>query len=613
MVHSSSERLRVLHVLLSIGETSAPYRSFRFPGALLIGATLLGAVVFTWTLVLTWSGAALAATTLVSVASDGTLANGRSDLPSLSQNGRFVTFESGASNLVPGDSGAHRDVFVSDTCRGAPAACVPSIVRISVAPDGNQGNGSSVKPSISADGRFVAFRSSARNLVAGTDNSTHVFLRDTCQGAPPGCAPLTIQVSIAPDGSQANNGGDEPAISADGRFVAFESLPTSFLAIFVRDTCQGAPLDCVPATTPVSVALDGSQAGGERPAINADGRFVAFESLANNLAPQDTNRIRDIFVRDTCQGVPAGCVPATTLVSVATDGSEANDRSEEAAISADGRFVAFASAAANLVPGDTNGLTDVFLRDTCQTAPPGCVPATTRVSVASDGSEANENSGQPTISADGRFVAFASFASNLVIGDTNIRQDVFLRDTCQTAPPACIPSTTRISVTSDGTQSTGRSDFPSISGDASLVAFRSFSRNLVPGDINDEFDIFLVDTGPLLDGGLAGLTLRVSTTGQTLRVRATLRPRPAGPVDAFVVFRVENVGFFSLQLNGQLIPGIVPIAQNFVPSVPFDAEIFTFPLTGNEPRGNHAVLGALTQTGTLNVVGSIDEKVFMLP
>lgn len=493
MVHSSSERLRVLHVLLSIGETSAPYRSFRFPGALLIGATLLGAVVFTWTLVLTWSGAALAATTLVSVASDGTLANGRSDLPSLSQNGRFVTFESGASNLVPGDSGAHRDVFVSDTCRGAPAACVPSIVRISVAPDGNQGNGSSVKPSISADGRFVAFRSSARNLVAGTDNSTHVFLRDTCQGAPPGCAPLTIQVSIAPDGSQANNGGDEPAISADGRFVAF------------------------------------------------------------------------------------------------------------------------ASAAANLVPGDTNGLTDVFLRDTCQTAPPGCVPATTRVSVASDGSEANENSGQPTISADGRFVAFASFASNLVIGDTNIRQDVFLRDTCQTAPPACIPSTTRISVTSDGTQSTGRSDFPSISGDASLVAFRSFSRNLVPGDINDEFDIFLVDTGPLLDGGLAGLTLRVSTTGQTLRVRATLRPRPAGPVDAFVVFRVENVGFFSLQLNGQLIPGIVPIAQNFVPSVPFDAEIFTFPLTGNEPRGNHAVLGALTQTGTLNVVGSIDEKVFMLP
>jgi hypothetical protein len=153
-----------------------------------------------------------------------------------------------------------------------------------------------------------------------------------------------------------------------------------------------------------------------------------------------------------------------------------------------------------------------------------------------------------------------------------------------------------------------RSDFPSISGDGSLVAFASGSRPLVPGDFNEETDIFLVDTGfgP-------GLTVQVTTAGQTLRVRAKLTPAPVGPVDAFVVFRVENLGVFSLQFGGVLIPALVPIAVGFVPNVPLEAEIFPFPLTGNEPPGTHAVLSALTQTGTLNVIGEIDEKVFTLP
>jgi hypothetical protein len=110
-----------------------------------------------------------------------------------------------------------------------------------------------------------------------------------------------------------------------------------------------------------------------------------------------------------------------------------------------------------------------------------------------------------------------------------------------------------------------------------------------------------------------GLTVQVTTAGQTLRVRAKLTPAPVGPVDAFVVFRVENLGVFSLQFGGVLIPALVPIAVGFVPNVPLEAEIFPFPLTGNEPPGTHAVLSALTQTGTLNVIGEIDEKVFTLP
>ncbi len=150
------------------------------------------------------------------------------------------------------------------------------------------------------------------------------------------------------------------------------------------------------------------------PAISADGRYVAFTSLASNLVPGDTNGVQDIFVHDRQTG-------KTTRVSVDSAGSEVNGISILPAISADGRYVAFTSFASNLVAGDTNGLTDIFVHDR-QTG------KTTKVSVDSAGSEANGFSLLPVISADGRFVTFTSFASNLVAGDRNGVQDVFVHD-----------------------------------------------------------------------------------------------------------------------------------------------------------------------------------------
>ena len=311
----------------------------------------------------------------VSVASDGSQGNSSSDFSSISAAGRFVAFESGASNLVAGDTNAATDVFVRDTCLGAPVGCVPATSRVSVASDGSQGNSFSQTTSLSADGRFVGFHSRASTLVAGDTNGfDDVFVRDTCLGALAGCVPSTVRVSLASDGTQGNNLSEEPSLSADGRFVAFESVASNLVAgdtngsidIFVRDTCVGAPAGCVASTVRVSVASDGSQSTSHsfEPSISADGRFVAFSSGSENLVAGDTNLALDSFVRDTCVGAAAGCVPTTVRVSVANDGTQGNSHSLFPSVSADGRFVAFTSAASNLVGGDTNNLTDVFLART---------------------------------------------------------------------------------------------------------------------------------------------------------------------------------------------------------------------------------------------------------
>src|SRR3989442_1286484 len=170
----------------------------------------------------------------------------------------------------------------------------------------------------------------------------------------------------------------------------------------------------------VSVASDDTQGNFDSfdSVVSADGRFVAFDSRASNLVAGDTNGAGDVFVRDTCVGVPAGCTPSTTRASVASDGSEGDAGSGfPLAVSADGRFIAFSSAASNFVAGDTNGATDMFVRDTCFGAPAGCTPSTARVSVANDGSQGNQISGsdnRPALHSDGRLVAFDSDASNLV-------------------------------------------------------------------------------------------------------------------------------------------------------------------------------------------------------
>jgi Tol biopolymer transport system component len=406
--------------------------------------------------------------TRVSVDSAGNQAIDRSDIPSLddpsiSADGRFVTFSSKASNLVPGDTNFSQDIFVRDLSTNTTA-------RVSVSSTGNQGNSNSRSPSISGNGRFVAFASDASNLVPGdTNGAQDIFVRDLSTNT-------NTRVSVSSTGNQANQDSFTPSISADGRFVAFNSSASNIVPgdtnnendIFVRDLLTNT-------TTRVSVSGAGNQ-GNRRsssPSISADGRFVAFSSEASNLVPGDTNNNEDIFVRDLLTNT-------TTRVSVSSIGNQAFGPSRESYISGDGRFVAFSSEASNLVPGDTNGNRDIFVRDLSTNT-------TTRVSVDSAGNPGNGQSYAPSISSDGRFVAFSSI-SNLVPGDTNNRDDIFVRDLSTN-------TTTRVSVSGAGNQGNGGSFSPSISADGPRVVFLSGADNLVPGDTNNRSDIFVADIG----------------------------------------------------------------------------------------------------------------------
>ena len=267
---------------------------------------------------------------------------------------------------------------------------------------------------------------------------------------------------------------------------------TSRLAIaatlFAISLC--APLSAQ-VTELVSVATGGAQGNdtSTEASISADARFVAFWSDASNLVGGDTNGVEDVFVRDRQTGT-------TELVSVATGGTQGNARSRYPSISSDGRFVVFWSDASNLVAGDTNGSADVFVRDRLS-------GTTERVSLAAGGAQGNADSLGPSISASGRFVAFWSLATNLVAGDTNAWNDVFVRDR-QSA------TTERVSVATGGAQGDFNSYDPSISADGRFVAFESGATNLVAGDTNGSFDVFLRDRATasftsLCDPGLSGV------------------------------------------------------------------------------------------------------------
>jgi Tol biopolymer transport system component len=240
----------------------------------------------------------------------------------------------------------------------------------------------------------------------------------------------------------------------------------SVIDIFVHDLLSGV-------TTRVSVATDGTEENmccSGHAVISANGRYVAFGSSSTNLVNTDTNGQMDVFLHDTQSG-------ETTRVSVASNGTEANNKSGDdgIAISADGRFVEFSSWATNLVSGDTNGNEDIFLHDTQS-------GATTRVSVSTAGLEGNKHSTNPSISADGRYVAFESFSSNFVIGDQYQSPDVFIHDT-QTG------ITRRISGGMNGTEANG--GFPNISADGRYVTFNTQASNIVSSDTNGKLDGFL--------------------------------------------------------------------------------------------------------------------------
>lgn len=398
------------------------------------------------------------ATTRVSVDSSGAQGDGGSYSLwlAISSDGRFVAFASDSTNLVPGDTNAQYDVFVRDRLAG-------TTERVSVDSSGAEANGGSGDDglAISGDGRFVAFTSRAGNLVpSDTNGFMDVFVRDRLNAT-------TELVSVDSGGVQGDDISHNPSISADGRFVVFTSPATNLVAgdtngwtdVFVHDRSTGT-------TERVNVDSAGNQANrwSDRASITADGRFVAFESFANNLILNDTNTANDVFVRDR-QGA------TTSRVSVDSAGKQALSYSYLPTISADGRFVAFASHAANLVSGDTNKSEDEFVHD-CQTG------TTERVSVDSSGAQGNRDSGYgslASVSQDGRYVAFVSVATNLVTGDTNAFDDVFVRD-------RQLGLTRRVSVDSSGAQANDFSESAVLAADGRFVAFHSLASNLVAND-----------------------------------------------------------------------------------------------------------------------------------
>ncbi len=344
-----------------------------------------------------------ATTERVSLADSGAQSNDDSFDMSISGDGRFVTFWSYATNLVPGDVGFHADVFLRDRQLGRTE-------RVSVSGAGIAGNDDSFKGVLTPDGRFVVFLSYASNLVPGdTNHCLDVFVRDRQAGT-------VERVDLSSSGAEGDDDTFQAAISADGRFVAFSTWATNFARVdaqdvFLRDRLLGT-------TELVSRSSGGVHGNGASmvAALSADGRFVAFASAASNLVAGDGNSAWDVFVRDRTLGT-------TERVSVSTSGVEANaDSGPDLAISADGRFVAFSSAAKNLVDGQTLLDPEVYVRDRL-------LGTTTCVSVATGGAPGSFRSGDGLgLSADGRFVAFASQARNLVAGDTNGVEDVFVHD-----------------------------------------------------------------------------------------------------------------------------------------------------------------------------------------
>ena len=372
-------------------------------------------------------------TSAVSVASDGTFHGPvLSAAPAASStDGRYVAF-SASSALVGNDSNGANDVFLRDRVAGTTIRLSSNYLT------GDAGNGVSTDVTITPDGHYVAFDSTASDLVPGDMNGKEdVFVYDTTAPA----ATALTRVSLSDTGTEGDKDSLKPAISADGQTVAFLSYSTNLVG---AETATGhnvyvRTLGASPTTTRVSVAVGGgfpaeTIQSSTGPSISADGRFVGYVSDAANVVADDSNLLPDAFVYDRTAGT-------TTRVSVGQGGVQANGASGVPVFSSDAHLVAFQSDASNLVAGDTNAKTDIFVRDLVG-------GTTTRVSVTDSGAQANDASTSPYLSADGTRVLFTSAATNLVVGDTNGVSDAFVRR-------LATGETIRVSVGAGGQLATG--------------------------------------------------------------------------------------------------------------------------------------------------------------
>lgn len=439
-----------------------------------------------------------AGTDLISVGIRGVSGNDASSGVAMSSDGSVVAFYSDATDLVRGDTNERRDVFVRD------ANATPPTERVSVSGSGAQANGNSqgmgMAPALSDNGQIVAFYSDASNLVADDNNAAaDVFVRDREAGN-------TELISMNLSGTSGNGPSRFPSMSADGRWVAFQSAASDLVPddtngamdIFVRDRQSG---------TTERVCGVQPNAGSSSPAISADGNFVAFVSAATNLVPTQLNGKKNVFV---CNRTTS----TIELISVNTAGVPGNGDSLVPAISGDGNIVAFKSEADNLVPHDNNGVVDVFARDRA-------AGTTERVSVSFNGGDANDGSFLPVVSRDGRFVVFGSAATNLALHDSNNSSHVFIRDR-QTGVTLLVDRASDGSLANAGTPDVAAA----ISADGNHLGFVSFASNLALNDRNEQADVFTTTNPFLCPGGICPTPTPTVTPTPTATATFTPTPTP---------------------------------------------------------------------------------------
>jgi len=442
------------------------------------------------------------ATRRVSETADHQSPNFHSEKPFLSDDGRYIAFQSESTNLAPGGDGNNAtDVFVVDVAGGAP-------VRVSTSAAGTEGNNISrlgtpnrglPGNAISGNGQLIAFLSLANNLVPNdTNNDWDVFVKDRISGD-------IRRVSVTSSGGEANTPGNafrwrtyanlngEPALSQDGRYVVFSSFASNLVAndrndlmdIFRHDLLTGE-------TILVSISSSGAQGNGDSdmPSVSQDGNCVAFRSLSGNINHDplrpDNNSQYDIYLRELSSGV-------TRRISQAYDGGETNNVSYYPRINAECTQISYVSWADNLVPGDTNETLDVFSQGTAG-------GPTLRVNVTATGVQGNlRTGGPPSINRNGRYIAFYSWATIFGTEDNNLFcnyraivnskncVDIFVKD-------MWTGELRMMSLTSNGDEAWQNSQDPSISGDGTGLAFGSYANNLDPDKWSGYQDIFYVRT-----------------------------------------------------------------------------------------------------------------------
>jgi len=481
----------------------------------------------------------LLAVELVSVSSEQTQSNGNSFLVSNSADGRYVVFGSDASNLVADDTNGMRDVFLRDRSLG-------TIERISVDSNELQSLYLSRSPSVSADGRYVSFETLGPLLPGSSAGVFQIYRRDRVTGE-------THLVSGSSGGVAGNAPSLRSSISADGRYVLFYSSASNLVTgdsngvrdVFLKDMHTGE-LEII------SKSSSGTPGNGDsfEAAMSSDARFVAFTSMATNLSGSAITRQRHVYLRDRQSG-------NTRLVSTTSSGVLANQPAFSPALSDDGRYIVYYSKASNLTAGTSGSAIQILLHDTTS-------GNNVLLSKDASGAEGNDLSYSPSISSDGNLVAFTSFANNLVPGDNNSVSDVILLDR--------LNNEMRVITQSESGQLGNGAAIatPALSRSANSIAFSTYANNLISGDTNNVADIFVANlSSNTIPVARAGSDQRLQCSG--LQTPVTLDGRASDDADGDVLKYVWSLS--NDQMDGVVI------------TVPMELGIHTVTLSVDDMQG----------------------------